>query len=368
MKTVTKLAIVAASLASTLAVPIPEAPVDQRLICTSETSCEWMNTQQIQTLMDAHDGLGTGFMDVTDHADLAPVERTNTIAYPTQPQAQAVVNPLLSEIKGENLIASIRQLSEGYTNRYYTDNGGVESAKWIQQEFLKHNNGRSDISVELFTHSWAQPSVIAKLQGESDEIIVLGAHEDSTIMGAANGKKMPGADDDASGVANLIEVYRVLAESGFKPKRSIHFIAYAAEEVGLRGSQDIASAYQRDGKNVVAVYQIEMSGYYGSSGKKLATILEDFVDSGLTELTKKMVETYTTIGWVADKCGYGCSDHASWQKAGFPPVCAAEAGPSSRALNPNMHTPRDTAEIIDVEFTSEFAKLALAFAVELSEF
>ena len=48
-------------------------------------------------------------------------------------------------------------------------------------------------------------------------------------------------------------IIRVLAENNFTPMRSIAFMAYAAEEVGLRGSQDIANSYKAQGKNVVSV-------------------------------------------------------------------------------------------------------------------
>ena len=50
----------------------------------------------------------------------------------------------------------------------------------------------------------------------------------------------PGADDDASGIATLTEVIRVALANGWKPKRTVKFMGYAAEEVGLRGSNAIA--------------------------------------------------------------------------------------------------------------------------------
>lgn len=58
----------------------------------------------------------------------------------------------------------------------------------------------------------------------------------------------PGADDDASGIASLSEIIRVLRDNNFRPKRSVALMAYAAEEVGLRGSQDLANQYKAQGK------------------------------------------------------------------------------------------------------------------------
>jgi leucyl aminopeptidase len=66
---------------------------------------------------------------------------------------------------------------------------------------------RSDITVSLFKHSWGQPSVIARIKGagpNADEVVIIGAHEDSTNGGGS--KRSPGADDDASGTSTVLEV------------------------------------------------------------------------------------------------------------------------------------------------------------------
>ena len=67
--------------------------------------------------------------------------------------------------------------------------------------------------------------------------MVLGGHLDS-ISNAGSGETMraPGADDDASGIASMTEALRAMIASGYKPRRTIKMMGYAAEEVGLRGS------------------------------------------------------------------------------------------------------------------------------------
>jgi Zn-dependent M28 family amino/carboxypeptidase len=60
----------------------------------------------------------------------------------------------------------------------------------------------------------------------------------------------------ASGSSSVLEVFRVLASNGFRGDRSIEFHAYAAEEVGLLGSQAIASTYQKEGKVVAGMMQL----------------------------------------------------------------------------------------------------------------
>ena len=138
---------------------------------------------------------------------------------------------------------------------------------------------RTDFSVALFPHGWIQNSVIGTIRGVSapDEIVVIGAHLDS--INQQNRENAPGADDDASGVAVVTETLRVLTEIGFKPRRTIQFIAYAAEEVGLRGSGEIADKYKSEGRNVIAALQMDMTGFKGS--ERDVYLINDFVSPEL---------------------------------------------------------------------------------------
>lgn len=116
----------------------------------------------------------------------------------------------------------------------------------------------------FFNHSgFSQPSIIARIEGssKSDEVVLLGAHGDSIVSLGATAAA-PGGDDDASGVANLLETARVISTSGVKLERSVEFVVYAAEEVGLRGSIDIADDYLERGVKVFAAYQARSSLYF----------------------------------------------------------------------------------------------------------
>jgi len=87
----------------------------------------------------------------------------------------------------------------------------------------------SSTEVTFFNHTWLQPSVITRVKGtgpNENEIVILGAHEDSIYNGARG--RAPGADDDGSGTATLMEVFRVLMNSkDFRPKRTLEFHTYA---------------------------------------------------------------------------------------------------------------------------------------------
>src|SRR3546814_5186498 len=79
--------------------------------------------------------------------------------------------------------------------------------------------------------------------------------------GGSPGQAAPGADDDASGIAVLTETLRIALARGWRPQRTVKFMGYAAEEVGLRGSNAIAPSHRQAGVDVVAVLQVDMTNY-----------------------------------------------------------------------------------------------------------
>jgi len=239
----------------------------------------------------------------------------------------------------------------------------VQAVSYLVSEFQRHIHERNDITVSRFQHSWAQNSIIAKIHGEgphANEVVIIGAHLDSI----SSGNTAPGADDDGSGTCTVLEVFRILATSGFKPKRTLEFHGYSAEEVGLRGSQDIAQSYSNSGVNVYGMMQLDMTGYVRSGTTASIAVITDFVSPALTAFTRQLIDTYTSLPWINTACGYACSDHASWSRAGFLAVSPTESTIANG--NPNIHTTRDVIDILSPSHMLEITKLALAYAVEMS--
>jgi len=299
-------------------------------------------------------------------ASMRPTGASPRVAYALD--QQAVVMPLMGAVKEAGIRGTINSLS-AYHSRYYQSDTGVAAARWLQGHWAGLAAGIPGASAALYTHSaWKQPSVILTIPGSEtpEEIVVLGGHLDSIAgWGGNSTARSPGADDNASGIAVLTEAIRVLGESGVRPKRTIQFMGYAAEEVGLRGSQEIAAAYSAGGKKVIGVIQFDMSNFAGSGAGIF--MLTDFVDAPLSAFTARLVTTYAGVAASKTKCGYGCSDHASWTKKGFPAAMAFEA--TFDGSNKDIHTDRDTLATSggDASHSVPFAKLALAFALELAK-
>jgi bacterial leucyl aminopeptidase len=293
---------------------------------------------------------------------LEPQRDPLPIEYPIdQPRTVAAVLPALDKLR---ILDTIRELS-AMPNRYYQSESGAAASRWLAERWRGFTN-RSDITIELFDHGYAQKSVILTIPGttRANEVVVIGGHLDSISM-RGRGAPAPGADDDASGIATLDEVLRVLLAKDFRPERTIKFMAYAAEEVGLRGSLAIVKEFKRQHINVVGVLQLDMTNYHGSD--RDIWLIKDFTNQGQNQFLGKLIDIYVGASWGYDKCGYACSDHASWHRAGVPASMPFEA--RSRDRNQKIHTASDTLELSDnnADHAIKFARLAAAYAIELAK-
>jgi leucyl aminopeptidase len=329
---------------------------------TEEGPAQWLTPAEI----DEAAALDINFIDITDHQDealhKAPVK---LFAIPTTVRFQPTVQAALAHLS----VSRIQEFMVAFTtyhNRYYTAATGVESSTWLKNQIqndIDSSNYPGVATVEFFEHSaWPQPSVIARLQGSdaSAGLVILGAHQDSIASGGASGKA-PGADDNASGSATILEAFRVLLASGFVPKATVEFQWYAAEEVGLRGSQAIADRYKADGKDVVGMVNFDMTGYQTSNTR--IAIITDFTDAQLNQFIRIVVDAYNAYPWVDMRCGYACSDHASWYRSGF-----RSAGPhEGSTTSPYLHTTSDILSNLNYNRVLEFSKLAAGYAIELAE-
>ncbi|KAH9943063.1 peptidase [Epithele typhae] len=318
---------------------------------------------------------GIRFFDVTDTLDLgsrAQFRAARKQSFPT-PSHGETVKAVIDTLDIQNLKDGLAKFTS-FRTRYYRSETGKQSQQWLMSKISELTKEyaspelQSSISIQEFPHSWTQSSVIVTINGtstEDDGIVVIGAHQDSTNTWPF--LPAPGADDDGSGSMSILEAYRALIASGFKPKRTVEFHWYSAEEGGLLGSQAVASAYERKNMNVVAMSQYDMTAWVKRGTQEQVGIITDFTDPELTTFNKALVEAYLSIPWAETECGYACSDHASWRKAGYPSVFTIEAK-FEDSNHKYIHSSNDRSDISDefsFEHMLEFSKLAVGFAVEL---
>ena len=146
-------------------------------------------------------------------------------------------------------------------------------------------------------------------------------------------------------------------------------MAYAAEEVGLVGSAEIADEYSDTNVNVVAVTQFDMTNFNGSAND--IYFITDFTDSTLNSYLMDLLDHYNASGdhaitYSTSLCNYGCSDHASWTNEGFMASFPFEASFAQR--NGNIHTPNDTYTVSGTaDHATKFTKLCAEFLIETAK-
>jgi aminopeptidase YwaD len=187
-------------------------------------------------------------------------------------------------------------------------------------------------------------NVAAYLQGSTNEYVVIGAHYDHLGLGDEHslapsqiGTIHPGADDNASGTAGVIELAQWFAKQP-KQKRGILFLTFAGEELGLLGSEWYVEHPILPLQNAVAMINMDMIGriqqgkvYLGGTG----------TGSSFTQLLNDVKAPASLHIDLSEKSGYGSSDHTSFTTKQVP-VMFFFSG-----LHGDYHKPSDTADKID---------------------
>ncbi|ODM88406.1 putative leucine aminopeptidase [Orchesella cincta] len=372
------------------------APVEpgQRLIKLSVNEpAKWMSEQELGQLLKEHGPLG--FLDLTLKGDdSAPTQNKALYTYPSGPLQSTVVRKLFPYLKKDRMESFVRKMSSfpSRFSRHFTGPGYADD--WLIQEIASvlgnrqtkegHSPMRRVYSPDLHAgvgiprRKYTAPTIIVTLDGEDPlkkELIILGAHYDSIngpyhpILddeGAAvtETKVAPGADDNATGCAVLLEVLRLLVQFGIKLKYTLEFHWYAAEEMGNLGSGQIAYDYFREKKlEVYAMLNLDVIGYRSDKHAKTIAYSNDGTNQELTTFLKMLSKEYVEYGMTERPCKAGCfSDHDAWNQSGYPAAFFTEA-----ELTPFIHTEKDTIETVNFEQVNEFAKLAVAFVIELGE-
>jgi len=337
------------------------ASAEKRLIAFGDDNSTWLTPDQINALQSIPGQRGS-FRDITDFQNKSYPALDET-AIPDAPIHQELVEGFFDLLDKDGILKTITHLAE-YHNRYYTQRTGRDAVEWLMEQYKEAAAGNPNVRIELFEHSWVQPSLIVSITGKSEtssaETVVLGGHIDS-IAGSSTARA-PGADDDASGSATILEVFRTMMKNRFQPDRTVEFHAYAAEEVGLRGSADIANYYRSVGRNVVSMVQWDMVGYPADTTTPIG-LTTDRVSPVLTTFVGKLIDAYSGLPHEPSTCGYGCSDHASWEAinvaSSFPFEC------KFGNHNPAIHTANDDTSRISAARCNEFAKLGIGYVVEM---
>lgn len=277
-----------------------------------------------------------------------------------------LVKSYISQVSEPRLRAFIEYYSS-YKTRYYKAKIGIKAMYDLANKWREITKNRSDITVTTIKHrGWKQPSVVVKVKGSTSKKIIIGGHGDS-INTDDEGvhSHAPGADDNASGISVITEVLKILVDNNYKSTNELQFIAYSAEEVGLRGSMAIAETYSNKSAEIMGVLQFDGTNFNGSRIK--FALVSDNTDQKQNKFLGRLINRYLKVPWGYDSCYYACSDHYSWNYNGF--VASFPAESKIKEENSHIHTVQDTIEVSgnNANHAVHFARLGLAYIVELDK-
>jgi hypothetical protein len=200
-------------------------------------------------------------------------------------------------------------------------------------------------------------NVVAEQRGTGDDFVVVGAHLDSRNATFDDAQPSPGAEDNGSGCAGVLEVARVLA--GRRPQASLLYQCYGLEERGLFGSR--AHAETLTPARVRGVLNMDMIAFDGD-GRLDAAIETRTAGRALLDLLAPLAARHTLLEaeFSTSTC---CSDHVPYLDRTIPAVLLIE---NDWDAYPQYHTVDDTAARLSNEMAREIVKLAAVGAASLA--
>ena len=275
------------------------------------------------------------------HLELPPVKKSK--------------KSLAVTVDSERLAGYIKTL-ENFKTRYSYSEGYMKAAEWAAAEFKK-------MGLEVKMHEYSdggkkQFNVVAQKSFDTtDKIYIVCGHLDSTSPRPQT--EAPGADDNASGSAGVLETANILSKTSGANK--FRFVLFAGEEVGLKGS----TAYVKDLKTsgdilkVLGAVNFDMIGF--DKTPPLSTLFEtyenykgfiaNFIDAAAAQKdeAKRLKITVSYRPWG--------SDHIPFLKAQVPCFLFIE---DEFDANPNYHQLSDKSEFINIALSAEFVRVTAA--------
>ncbi len=227
---------------------------------------------------------------------------------------------------------------------------------------------------ESGSEQWKNLVITIPGSTKPEEEILLVAHMDSATFGFDPKSTAPGADDNASGTAALVEALAVLSQHSFA--RTIKIIFFSGEEFGLLGSQ--AYVEDHDIKNVIAVINLDVISYDPNDDQCVDLHVGTLRESDyIGKLMMDIIDTYS-LDLQAEyltRDAISASDHASfWEREIGAVMLSANLTDGLESsmcepieFNPYMHTEQDTVSNINPETGYELTRLAIITTIELAE-
>jgi Zn-dependent M28 family amino/carboxypeptidase len=269
----------------------------------------------------------------------------------------------------ENIIAWLKGLSlANFTTRHTASPLNLKAANWLKTEL--QTIGYTDVALHDFKYQGqTRHNVVATKRGKTDPdiFIIVCAHYDSRMENLDDHISVaPGADDNASGVATILELSTVLHQVA--TDCSIRFILFSGEEQGLLGSSAYAKHAHDSGMNIRLLINLDMVGHV-TDGENPSIIIE--IDSGNTspvndEPSRQFGKQMAAAAGAGLKTRFGpiySSDYMPFEHFGY--VCVGLFDGADG--EPFYHTQNDTEDKVSTSLCLEIVKMLSIFVSQASK-
>lgn len=292
---------------------------------------------------------------------LRPAVAAGRVAPPAAAAQDPLVETIVSLVSSSSLSAGVQSLQD-FQTRYASTSNCEAAGESLYGSFSAL--GLDDVHFEPFTFSgfYNSRNVVAEKTGETypDDIFIICSHYDSTSPSRQT--LAPGADDNASGTAAVLEAARVLA--AFPLDFTVRFIAFSAEEWGLYGSRAYAAAARQAGESIVGVINLDMIAFADVMPEDLQIIVNR-ASGWLADLFLIAAANYGVLDATKTvDASFVYSDHAPFWDSGYAALLAIEDEPLH---NPYYHQTTDTLDKLDIGFFTSATRAALGLLAELAQ-
>ena len=290
--------------------------------------------------------------------------------------ADTFITSKISLISTGNIHKSIVNLSS-FHNRHSKSQYIDSVASWLKNELI--NIGYSNENINFHTYSESgfnlKNVICTKIGSRPDKTILLCAHYDTILNRNPDDaiSRQPGANDNASGVASLLEISRIIF--GLDLKHNIQFVFFSGEEQGLWGSTHYSQYLKDNNIDLHVVVNMDMCSEPGFLST-LTTANVD-IDDGQTGvvssnneasqnfglLMKNLAETYTNLSIEFDPID--ASDYMPFEARGY--VCIGAYDGAAKSSNPHYHSDTDVINNLDMSLLTNITKMTLAFVLSESK-
>ena len=288
--------------------------------------------------------------------------------FPQVTEEDPRIREMLNQVNMDSLEATVQHLQD-YGSRIWNSENAFAASDWIasRMEALGLEVEQQPFNANTWMGSGAAaPNVIGIQRGTlyPDTYVVCGSHFDSFSYEAMmGGGTAPGADDNATGVASVLESARIMTQYEFE--YSIIYCAYGCEEMGLYGSEAYASRCQQQGMDIIGYFNNDMNGYLYGDQIHIDCIYPNSVEPIGTYYMNVGEVYYPELPIRHVNFNQGDSDHTSFNNHGYMGIYPFE---DYQNYSPYIHTPNDVigTSVTSFEMSQQYCQMNIACLAEIA--